>query len=455
MRRDGRAHHVDVIVVGAGMAGLAAARALRRSGVRWVVLEARERAGGRVHTLGDPRVTSPIELGAEFVHGDAPHLEAIAGEAGAAILHVGGEHRAPRRGRLARVDYWGPIDRVLRRIDAEGDELSAAEFLARGPGGRALARARGLTRGYLEGFHAARLERLGTRSLVAEDGESPTASAARLGRVEPGMGALVEHLAEPLAGAIHLGREVRAIRWRPGHVEVEALARGRSSRWSARAVVLTAPIAVLAARPSSRGGMSLDPDPPRLRRALARLATGSAVRLVLAFREAPWQRDPDEHDAERMSFLHPPGAPYPVWWSAYPRRAGLVVAWCGGPRAEALSGASSRRVIALAESQLARALRRPPRRVRAARIGAWWHDWSRDPWARGAYSYPRVGGSEAWRALSRPEEGTLFLAGEATHEESGTVEAALASGERAARQVIAALGRARGRRARRAVSASR
>ena len=78
-----------------------------------------------------------------------------------------------------------------------------------------------------------------------------------------------------------------------------------------------------------------------------------------------------------------------------------------------------------------------------ALTGTFWHDWSRDPWTRGAYAYPVVGGDGATEALAEPVEGTLFLAGEATSEaEMGTVEGALSSGVRAARSVIDSLGRA-------------
>jgi monoamine oxidase len=82
-----------------------------------------------------------------------------------------------------------------------------------------------------------------------------------------------------------------------------------------------------------------------------------------------------------------------------------------------------------------------PRRVKAAIHRVWWHDWDHDPYARGAYTYHRVGHAEAHRELARPEQQTLFFAGEATEEAGGTVEAALASGRRAARQVLRALSR--------------
>jgi monoamine oxidase len=80
------------------------------------------------------------------------------------------------------------------------------------------------------------------------------------------------------------------------------------------------------------------------------------------------------------------------------------------------------------------------RRWLESRLEAWaWHDWQADPWARGAYAYPRVGGAGAARALARPLGGTLFFAGEAAEpDEMGTVSGAIASGRAAARAIIRA-----------------
>jgi len=100
----------DVIIVGAGVSGLAAARALRERGVRVEVLEARDRIGGRIFTHRDPRAPAPIELGAEFVHGSAPEVMSIVREAGLLAADVCGE-RWERRGRrlLPSHDFFGRL----------------------------------------------------------------------------------------------------------------------------------------------------------------------------------------------------------------------------------------------------------------------------------------------------------------------------------------------------------
>jgi monoamine oxidase len=121
-------------------------------------------------------------------------------------------------------------------------------------------------------------------------------------------------------------------------------------------------------------------------------------------------------------------------------RPPLAVAWSGGPPAADLNRRSAQEIKILALHALAENLGISPRRVSSRVLAAWSHNWDRDPFARGAYSYARAGGSHAAAALARPVEGTLFFAGEATDAEgrTGTVEGALASGLRAARQVARA-----------------
>ena len=123
-------------------------------------------------------------------------------------------------------------------------------------------------------------------------------------------------------------------------------------------------------------------------------------------------------------------------------REPIMVGWCGGPHARALLRLGGGALEARAVSSLARQFRMSPRRLRAVVEGFWTHDWDRDPFARGAYSYSTVGGADAPSWLARPMRGTLFFAGEAADSEgsTGTVHGAIASGRRAAKQVMRALG---------------
>ncbi len=173
---------------------------------------------------------------------------------------------------------------------------------------------------------------------------------------------------------------------------------------------------------------------------------GDALRVVLRLRELPWERHgpPGRDDAAerraRMGFLQTRSSPFQTWWTAYPLRFPLLVAWAGGPEATALAGRDADDLAGAAVTALAASLGLPRRRVASRVLATWTHDWTSDPYARGAYSYVRVGGVGSSRRLARPVLSTLFFAGEATDEERlGTVEGALASGLRAARQVERAL----------------
>jgi monoamine oxidase len=100
-------------------------------------------------------------------------------------------------------------------------------------------------------------------------------------------------------------------------------------------------------------------------------------------------------------------------------------------------------LIERAQSTLARALGVSGERVKHEVAQAWTHDWLNDPFARGAYSYQKVGGADAPSEMARPIDGTLFFAGEASDSSgaTGTVHGAIASGARAARQVLHSLSR--------------
>ncbi len=430
---------VDIVIIGAGAAGLEAARELNARGHSLLLLEARDRIGGRVLTHRDPRVPLPIELGAEFIHGAAPVTEDLLLRAGLSALDVAARQGSLHRGKLDRIEYWPAVDRVLRRIDTEGPDESIADFLARRPGGHGLARERGVALRFVEGFHAADPKQISAQSIAPDPGESPSDSTSRLGRVTQGYGSLMEWLARDLGTSLRTGCEVKSIAWQRGHATVEArLASGRALRCAARVVLVTVPVGVLRAPAHAAGVIGFDPDPARLRKALASYGVGSVLRVVFWFRELPWA---GKRGDERFNFLNLPEGPSQVLWTAHPARWPLAIMWCGGPAAAELSREPRSAVLRALLNQLARDLGTTSGRLKSAVHRVWWHNWARDPYARGAYTYRRIDAAHAGRILAMPEQGTLFFAGEATDARGGTVEAALASGRRAARQVVLALGR--------------
>ena len=104
-KADGRAPtagtpvRVDVVVVGAGVAGLAAARALVADGLDVLLVEARSRVGGRILTHREAGLTTPVELGAEFVHGEAQEIQDLAKDAGLRAAEVAGRRWRVSRGK--------------------------------------------------------------------------------------------------------------------------------------------------------------------------------------------------------------------------------------------------------------------------------------------------------------------------------------------------------------------
>jgi monoamine oxidase len=139
------------------------------------------------------------------------------------------------------------------------------------------------------------------------------------------------------------------------------------------------------------------------------------------------------------SFFHLPEAPLPTYWTAAPAHAPLLVAWAGGPRAQRFSSGASESALVRAALAGVRQLFGEHLDVDAQFQGYYYHDWQQDPFARGAYSYVLVGGSDAREALGQSLDDTLFFAGESTdtEDEAGTVTGALASGLRAAHEALA------------------
>ncbi len=401
------------------MAGLAAGCELAAAGLKVHILEARDRVGGRILTVRDPRASLPIELGAEFVHGRPPEIWEIIRSPGLEASEVAGANWRFHGGRLEKLS--GGLEDVFEQMRDAPDE-SFADFIAHcdcsDDAKRQAIR-------FVEGFNAARKERISVRALAFESAAADAIEGDRSFRLISGYDREPEALLARFAGKggeLELDTIARRVRWRSGHVEVAC----DGAEFAGVRAIVAVPLGVL-----QSGGLRFTPEPGNVLRAARRLAMGNAIRITFDFRERFW-----EHSAEDMSFLYFDEGPFPTWWTALPAPVPRLTAWAAGPHADRLSGADEESLVAQALAMLERL---PGARDVRGLVERWYvHDWRSDPFSRGAYSYVPVGALDAREALAAAVDETLWFAGEAANVEghAATVHGAIASGRRAARQIL-------------------
>lgn len=399
----------DVIVIGAGAAGLAAADALVRAGRSVLVLEARSRIGGRVWTRRMPGLAVPVELGGEFVHGDASATHGLLKRAGMAVVPSGRVQRYAAGGRLRPIDSFEQAQLATRdRSALRSRDMSFDAFLARQ---RLPARTKTFARLMVQGFDAADPAQASARAIAEEWGGGQMQGSQP--RLREGYGPLLDWLARKIVqrGArLKMQAAVREVRWRRGRVDIM----GDGFRITARQAIVTLPLGVLQA-----GAVRFAPSLKK-EQALRQLVSGPVIKAALRFPRAFWERR-----APGVAFFHAPQAAFPTFWTPLPARVPLLVAWSGGPNARHPSWAAIRASLL----SIFRRIEEPDQVLI--------HDWAKDPFARGAYSYVQVDGAGAREALAASLADTLYFAGEATSaDDSGTVAGALQAGVDAARKLV-------------------
>ena len=331
---------------------------------------------------------------------------------------------------------------VIGRAGDLAHDLSVEDFLRGLPGeGPAADRERRYTRMLVEGFDAADPRRAGIRALAEEWSSGESGQTAEQFRPLGGYAHLLRTLHGALDSArvqLRLATPAHALRREPGGIVADATtADGTPLCVHARVAIVTLPAGVLNAN-----ALRFEPElPPDKRDALARIIMGPVTKLVLQFRDAFWER-PANGRYRDGAFFHRAEAAFPTFWTMLPLRTPLLVAWAGGPKADALAQRDEAALVAIALDDL-RALFGTEIDPRDEFETAYSHDWQHDEYSRGAYSYLAVGGGDARARLAAPVDGVVFFAGEATApaSEAGTAAGALQSGERAAQEALAALAR--------------
>jgi monoamine oxidase len=401
----------DLVVIGAGVAGLAAARTAREAGLITVVLEAKDRIGGRAWT-DTQSLGVPWERGANWLH-DAEHnfftryadAHGFAYEATAVLvrrLWAGGW--AASQLQAARDDYEAQALRAVREAGAAGRDIAAAEVIPPHPRFRAS----------FEPWFAALAGAEPARASTLDFARGALSGSNR--RLERGLGALVGHYGRGLP--VRLATPAIAIRWDGKDVRVDTPRGGLR----ARSVIVTLSTNALAS-----GRLRFAPILPAARQeALAGVPTGAANKVALAFtrnvfdRAAPFAlRFADERFSGFMFEMRPFGRD-------------LAIGHCGGRWARELEAAGARAMVDLAEEALVQVFGADVRRCRRAAATT---AWCSDPDVLGGYSCALPGQAHLRALLAEPLAERVLFAGEACSlEHYGTVHGAWTSGAAAAHE---------------------
>jgi len=427
----------DIIVVGAGIAGLIVARELSQAGLRVTILEARERCGGRIHTFSKNEFPVAAESGAEFIHGKLKETIRLLKQYGISYSPIKGEMIQRRNGSFVKNSgFVSDHPRLLsKKLKALETDITVNDFLAQHFSGEEFLVLRKQVTSFVEGYDGADPARASTFSLR----EEWMKSNRKQYRVDGGYGSLIAALEADCtrAGcAFHFSKELKSVSWKVDAVEMHCT---DETRFVSRVAVITVPLGIL-----QSGAISFHPALPEEKEsALRQLGFGEVMKILLYFDHAFWK---DESVAERtgkkfdrLGFLFSDEI-IPTWWTQYPNDVPLLTGWVGGSAAKLLSAQTDELILDQAMRVLATVFETTAPAIHRHLVSWKVMNWTSDPYSRGAYTYATVDGARHIDILGRPVENTLFFAGELFAPEAGIglVEAAIVSGFGTAKAVLEA-----------------
>lgn len=403
----------DVVIIGAGAAGLSAARKCKEAGKKIIVLEAMNRIGGRIHTIRERGV---VEAGAEFIHGEHAvtwnlikatglRTEEWKSSNGTSFEHVYGEH-----GRIQDISELAEADTLWAEVyDYKGPDISLTDYISSKPYSQ---KAKELVKGRVARLESATPEILSVLGVASADREATNGDKNFW--LPDGYDQVVSEIEQGVD--IRLDHPVVRIVWEEGKAIVYT---ENGNEFEGKAVLVTIPLGVMQEQPPK-----FEPAlPESFHTALHRIGYGNVTKPTF------WIEGKIE-PFQILSTNHPVN-----FWQRTFTNETVVVGYTGITLATTLAELSEEESLAIVLDALADALGSEiKQRIRHMRH----FTWAGNPYIRGAYSYPRVGMGNARTVIRESIEKTIYYAGEATHTKghASTVNGAIEEGRDAAERIL-------------------
>jgi monoamine oxidase len=417
----------SIIIIGGGIAGLIAAKKLCSQKKQVLLLEARNRLGGRIDTITPDHLPGIIlECGAEFIHGKLPatfeylqNYKIPFHKAEGEMVNLTKEKSPAHEG-----SAW---NKMIRKMSLLKKDIPLSGFLDEHFPGEKNISFKNSIKKFASGFDLADPDIASTKSLYREwNAESDDQF-----RIDGGYKKLIDALHDDCVKSgceILTSTTVKEIRWSKNSVTVLTTT---GKLFSASKALITVPAGVLKDE-TKKGFIHFIPAIPEKINAFKEIGFGSVIKILLVFKTAFWQSE-----YKHAGFFFTPYS-IPTWWTQEPEKNNLLTGWLGECETRKWNEKSGEEILQAAMDSLALSFDLNKNKIKELLLYSKIINWNDEDFSNGGYSFSTLNSVVAKKQLAKPTENTIYFAGEALYNGlmQGTVEAALQSGINAAKKMI-------------------
>ncbi|HEV8270031.1 MAG TPA: NAD(P)/FAD-dependent oxidoreductase [Chitinophagaceae bacterium] len=412
----------DVVVIGAGAAGLLAMRELAEAGYHVCMLEAADVAGGRISTIKEG-FQRYVEAGAEFIHGKLPLTFKLLKEAGLSYEVVEGKMIGVQNGNWQTEEHDVHWDEFMKQLEKLKTDITILQFLEENFSKPEHLQLRQAVQRFSEGFDLADISKASILSIKDEWRDIEKKQY----RIKGGYIQIIDHLVNccrQLNTEFFFNTCANKIEYENGNVTVYTT---DNKKFLGKKLIITVSAGIL-----QSGTIKFKPELTDHAVAIQSLGFGAVIKFLLEFKTCFWKEFDDE-----TGFLLT-DEEIPTWWTQLPAESNLLTGWLGGPNSTKKIFEPDTSLLQTALLSLSSIFRIPPAMLQEELTNYKIINWLNQPFIKGGYSYNTLHSKQAINILASPVHDTVYFAGEAISksESQGTVESALQSGHDTAKMLI-------------------